>query len=143
MKITTSKGMDILFDDEDWPLVAEYTWCNRNGYAATTIWVDGASVGIYMHRLLLGLGPRKPFVDHINRNRADNRRQNLRIVTQSENLQNRGPNKDNALGIRGVCRAGNRFRAYICVRRTKFYLGSFETPELAKEFRDLASEMLL
>lgn len=143
MKITTSKGRDILFDDEDWPLVIDYTWCNRNGYAATTVWINGVSTGIYMHRLILGLGPRKPFVDHINGNRMDNRRENLRVATPSQNSHNRGPNKDNQLGIRGVCRARNKFRAYICVRRKKFELGTFETPELAKEFRDLASEMLL
>ncbi len=42
------------------------------------------------------------FIDHINRVRTDNRISNLRLVTHSENMQNRKIQKNNKSGYRGV-----------------------------------------
>jgi len=53
-------------------------------YACTKI--EGKKV--YMHRFIMG-GPKGLIVDHINRQTLDNRRENLRIVTHSENMKNR------------------------------------------------------
>lgn len=46
-----------------------------------------------MHRFVLGLEPDDPPIDHINRNRLDNRRDNLRLATPKINQQNRNPNR--------------------------------------------------
>lgn len=45
----------------------------------------------YLHRVIMGDIPAGMEIDHINRNTLDNRRDNLRIVTRSQNLQNRAP----------------------------------------------------
>lgn len=139
LTILTEKGQEILVDEEDWHLVAEHTWCLRNGYAATTI--DGR--GLYMHRMILGLDGSRPIVDHKNRNRLDNQKQNLRICTFSQNSANRIADSDSKTGMKGVCPDRGRFRAYIMVNGKSRHLGCFETPELAKEFRDLAADILL
>jgi hypothetical protein len=68
-------------------------------------------------------------IDHINRNRLDDRIKNLRVVTGNANQHNRSLNKNNTSGFQGVCPKGNRYRAQITVNSKVHYLGSFETPE--------------
>lgn len=89
-------------------------------------------VSHYAHRLAWliahGAWPNN-CIDHINRDRSDNRLSNLRDVSHSENMTNatrceRGIPK-------GVIRRGNRFRAQITREGTVSYLGSFKTPEEA------------
>ena len=78
-------------------------------------------------------------VDHVNGNKFDNRKSNLRVATYSENCQNTGPKKNNTTGFKGVSRHGNKWRASIMVNRKNVHLGSHETPELAAEAYDLAA----
>ena len=52
-------------------------------------------------------------VDHINGDRLDNRKENLRVCTQAENLRNRKMNKNNSAGFKGVARSGSKWRARI------------------------------
>ena len=70
-----------MVDDEDYNRVSKYKWFYSNGYATT-------SFGYHMHRLIM-LPPHDLVVDHINHNRLDNRRKNLRVCTQLENSKNR------------------------------------------------------
>lgn len=121
----TLTGCFALVDDADVPIVAPYTWRQHSaGYAVTTI--GGKSV--LMHRLLLGLQPGdKVHTDHANRARLDNRRENLRSGTQSENNRNLGPR--NRELPPGVNRFRGRYRAFI----GKKHLGMFDTPEQAAE----------
>lgn len=72
-------------------------------------------------------------VDHANGVRSDNRFENLRAATQSENIANRGPNRNNKVGLKGVSRFGNRYRAQITANRKHMYLGLFDTAEEAHE----------
>lgn len=60
-----------------------------------------------MHRLILN-APENMEVDHINGNRLDNRRENLRLCNSSQNKCNRGPRKDNKSGYKGVSWHGQR-----------------------------------
>ena len=95
--------------------------------------VDGA---LYLaHRLafLWMTGEWPPHqVDHINGVRADNRFANLRPATNAENMQNvRRPYSSNRIGLLGVCRHGNRFRATIKVDGRCIHLGTFDAPEQA------------
>ena len=74
-------------------------WVSRDGYARCK--VDGVSVSL--HRLLLGstVGEDQE-VDHINRDRLDNRRENLRVVTKAQQNQNRKVRSDSRTGHRNV-----------------------------------------
>jgi hypothetical protein len=75
-------------DTDDLDLIKQYKWNNCQGYARTSI--NGKT--IRLHRLILNC-PDK-FIDHINHNTLDNRRQNLRIVTPKENNKNKKYVKD-------------------------------------------------
>lgn len=93
----------------------------------------------YLHRVILArklerdeLLPHEQ-VDHINRNGLDNRRENLRLVTPSENQHNKGKYKNNTSGYKGVFKSGKRWGARIKINRKYIYLGYFDTPELAYE----------
>lgn len=76
-------------------------------------------------------------IDHINRNRNDNSPSNLRVVSHSQNHMNRGRGRNNALGVKGVCRNGSGFRAQLRANGKQVYLGTYRTIEdAAKAYAD-------
>ena len=66
-------------------------------------------------------------VDHINRNRADNRWENLRLATPKQNRENTSIRSDNTSGIRGVAlnRSRKKWHAQICHNGKTINLGRF------------------
>lgn len=82
-------------------------------------------------------------IDHINRNPADNRWVNLRVVTQFENghNQNRLPER-NSTGYVGVHRWQGKYRAKIVVRQRQIHLGTFDDPALAASAYAVAKSKL-
>lgn len=79
-------------------------------------------------------------VDHINGNRSDNRFENLREATHSQNNANKGASRSNKIGLKGVFRQGNRYLAQICINNKRMRLGSFKTAESAHEAYCAAAE---
>jgi hypothetical protein len=91
----------------------------------------------YLHRLaylyMTGEFPQNN-IDHKNRNKTDNSWNNLRCVTQQENMENDVlPRKHGSLGYRGVHRYGNKFRAKITFKGKQIHLGEFVTIEEASQ----------
>lgn len=84
-------------------------------------------------------------VDHKNTNSMDNREDNLREVTRQQNLANRGPNRGNQLGLKGVCwdRSRKKWYAAIMVKGKYHSLGRFDCPIAAARVYDDAARMLL
>lgn len=78
------------------------------------------------------------FIDHINGIRNDNRLDNLREVTKTINAWNTKAHIDNMVGIKGVYfnKQNNNYRAQIRFNGKTVSLGSFKTPEEAKEAYD-------
>ena len=70
-------------------------------------------------------------LDHINRIKHDNRIENLREVTGSQNLYNRGASKNTASGVKGVSfdSASKKWRVRIYVEKTQLYLGLYDNFE--------------
>lgn len=68
-------------------------------------------------------------VDHINRNGLDNRRENLRLLSNKQNARNRRTRIDSATGYRGVEKVRSKYRAHIGVDGQHIHLGMFDTPE--------------
>lgn len=71
------------------------------------------------------------FIDHKNRNRSDNRIENLRLATHAENIRNTTVRSHNKLGLKGVEQKHDRFAARIVVDGKRIRLGSFATKEEA------------
>lgn len=92
-KIQISQGRFIIVDDEDYEYLMQWKWHYHNGgYAARCIRNKGNKKTILMHREILGL-KKGEIGDHINHNGLDNRRENLRKCTYSQNNMNRSKNK--------------------------------------------------
>lgn len=72
-------------------------------------------------------------IDHKNRDRADNRKVNLRLTTRSENNHNSGLSRRNTSGHKGVCwdKARQQWIAHITTDGKQIFLGRFTDPELA------------
>jgi hypothetical protein len=79
-------------------------------------------------------------VDHINRNRLDNRKSNLRIVDCRQNTINRSKQYDNTSGIVGVCwdKEKNKYRAFITLYHKIHFLGYFDDIKEAEKIRKKA-----
>jgi hypothetical protein len=96
--------------------------------------VDG--VPYYVHKLIYIMfhAVCPPLVDHVNRNRFDNRIENLRPLTNAQNRHNQTGRKDRTTKYKGVCKStkgSQTFRAFIGFGGRVIYLGSFKTQELA------------
>lgn len=94
-RIQLTKDQYAIVDDTDFNFLNQFKWClHSKGYACRNSYERGRSRPKlrYMHREILGLDNSRSLidvVDHINRNRLDNRKLNLRVVSRKENLLNR------------------------------------------------------
>lgn len=130
-----------IVDDEDYEELIKYDWsCSKNGYAQRRFEKEKDKFSTYpMHRQILGLTfGDKSCVDHINGNKLDNRKSNLRICSRTQNNHNIGLSKRNKSGVKGVSRHCDKYKlkngttvvkecwhAKICVNRENIELGFF------------------
>lgn len=134
MAIFDIRGTSVLVDDEDIELVMAHAWFfTPQGYACTKIrYAPGRknrrTVG--MHRLVLG-DPPTPSIDHINRNKLDNRKENLRACTDSHNNRNRPMLKGKVSAYRGVSFKRGKWQVVIRINGKLKWFGYHETEEAA------------
>src|SRR3990167_10671310 len=97
-KIKLTQDKFTLVDDEDFEYLNQFHWSftGNNGYAGAM----HKGKRIYMHRIILNV-PKGFQADHVNHNKLDHRRSNLRVVTQSQNNMNRIVT-NNKHGYKGV-----------------------------------------
>ncbi|KKN52188.1 hypothetical protein LCGC14_0615380 [marine sediment metagenome] len=133
--INLVKGNRTKVDNEDYERLKHYTWYwNKPGYARRYIKYSGGRKTIYLHREIMNT-PEGLITDHINRDKLDNRKSNLRIVSYSENGFNRKPDTNNGSGYLGVGwnKAMEKWRVQIEVLGTCVHVGFFDDPKVASE----------
>lgn len=141
ISIALSHGRFAIIDGSDIDIVSEYFWrCNDVNhqpiYAVTSVGDDK----LYMHRLVLGLTLQDAvFVDHINGNGLDNRKDNLRLATQQQNMRNRAKSIGKSSRFKGVCRLHDRWKASIKSDGVARHLGLFVDEEEAARAYDEAA----
>lgn len=128
-----SKGNKFIVDIDDYEKIKEYCWyVNCEGKVQTS--VSGKIV--LLHRLIMNLTDNNYEVDHINHDRTDNRKENLRIVTHAENMKNIKTPKNNTSGRVGVqyVKKTGKWKAMIHIG-DKYISKTFDTFEEAVEKR--------
>ena len=137
-------GFKTVIDEADWEAVSRLTlYRGKNGYVYYSTWANGKSTPRTLHGFLMGF-PGGRHTDHINGDKLDNRRSNLRITTFTGNQVNRRRlNRNNTSGIRGVAfvphlSAKNPWHAQIMAGRKARHLGLFPTKEQAIDARRAA-----
>lgn len=121
----------------DYDLVKNYTWhLDKGGYVITK---DDNGKVVKCHRLIMGISDRDMEVDHLNRQRNDNRRENLRLASRSLNCFNQRKSKYNKSGTVGVyfLKSSNQWVADITCKGRRYYLGLYKNKEDAIKKRKL------
>lgn len=124
-----------IIDATDVDLVSRFKWRYVRGYAQARPSVKGRTTSLLMHRLLLN--PEDGLqVDHIDRDRLNNRRANLRLATPSQNMGNCGRQVNNTSGYKGVHQqSSGRWSAKL----NRKWLGTFDTAHEAAAAYDAAA----
>ena len=123
-RIYLTKGMVAVVDDEDFERVNSFSWYFDGRYAARK--ANGRT--ILLHRFVIQT-PKGKITDHVNGDRMDNRKSNLRICNQSQNRANSNRPRTNTSGYKGVCYDTRlkKYRAYIKKEGKMHNLGLFKT----------------
>lgn len=88
-KIKLTQGKYALVDNEDYERVSQFKWTAEKCSKSENYYARNRTINTKMHRLIMGIGKSSLVVDHVNHKTLDNRKQNLRVCTQAENLRNR------------------------------------------------------
>ena len=123
--ITYNTSDKFLVDLADFELIQNYCWFvheDDTGYKSLVAKIPGTDKHIRMTKLL-GC----QYYDHINRDTLDNRRENLRPATNSENMRNRSLFSNNTSGVSGVWQRSDtkKWQAEVKVNKKRIYLGDF------------------
>jgi hypothetical protein len=131
-------GVVVAVSDEDFDDLSQFSWRPIGKYVCTTM---------YMHRYIANKfldisGYPERVVDHIDENKMNNTRENLRVVSFIDNVRNLGLRSNNKTGFRGVSRKRNSFLANIGVGSWVKYIGSYPTPEEAARAYDRYAKLI-
>lgn len=141
-EIPLTQGKVAIVDDSDYEYLMQWKWCyhkhpsRSTGYAVRCKTISFKNKILWsMHRELMS--PVKgEHVDHINSNGVDNRKSNLRICTRDENRLNKGKNKNNTTGFKGVwlVKRNNTYVAQLNIKGVAIKKYGFKTADDAHEY---------
>lgn len=118
-----------IVDSEDYQKICSHAWSILKGKRSKTYYATSHIKGktILMHRLIMDAEKGSIF-DHINGNGLDNRKENLRSCTQSQNCMN-NRRIDNKWGFKGISfkKTHNRFVTTIRINKKPKIVGSYKT----------------
>lgn len=133
VKFSIGWGREAIVDEADWPLIKDFSWRwsprkgnSDLGYVIATTSRKSAYRGtIALHRFLMGT-PKDKHVDHVNGDRLDNRRENLRLASRSQNMFNVAKRPGFKSQFKGVAKVGTKWRAGIQFNKKTTIIGIFE-----------------
>ena len=143
--INLTQGKQTIVDDEMFDYLNQWKWhLGKGGYAYRRIYLSDGKCGfisVYMHRLINNT-PDNFQTDHINRNKLDNRKVNLRTVTSSQNRMNKDLRRDNKSKHVGVWFEKSRMMwvAELMVNNKKVFMKRFKSIKDAIKSREEAEE---
>jgi hypothetical protein len=128
-RIKLTQGKFAFVDDSNFKELNKYKWYySYYGYAVRArsrrLNVEGKRKFIRMHREIMRC-PKGKEVDHIDGNKLNNQKYNLRICTSSQNRMNKGKHFDNTSGYKGVSFVRGKIISKIMVEGKIKYLGTF------------------
>ncbi len=137
--INITKGKRVLVDDDDFKFLNQWHWYWHTGYAARRLNLGiNKSKILLMHRALLSV-PENKEVDHINGDRLDNRKANLRIVSHQENMQNMKKRVNSTSKFRGVSFHKGAWDVQLWNNGKHIYIGRFKDEIQAAKIADSES----
>jgi len=154
MMIELTQGQVTQVSPEDYSFLADFKWCarrdpKRREDACYDARRNEGQTTQYMHRVILARMLGRELVageqvDHIDRNPLNNRRENLRLATGSENMHNQAKRVNNTSGFKGVCfhKGARKWLAGIKVNYKQIHLGYFDTAEAAAAAYNTAALVL-
>ena len=143
--IILPNGSKVKVDDQDYERLSKYRWYETEKGYVRTQYINGKIARIKIHRMILSDPiPRGYEIDHINRDRLDNQRSNLRICTRAENLANRSPRtKPRGPITVGITRHEyGKWQLQSYWKGINRYLGLYETKEDARIAAHVARQIL-
>jgi hypothetical protein len=141
-EIPLTKGMVALVDDDDFEYINQWKWYFNGKYATRNKPITSSyRVPEYMHRVIVNT-PEGMDTDHINHNKLDNRKQNLRISTRAQNKYNMTKNSRNTSGYKGVSwsTVRNKWEVRISHNGKSFFVGRFSSLKNAADAYDNAAK---
>ena len=132
--LVTACGLQILVDDEDYEYLAQFRWyrlVSRNTTYARTGINGKTKVLTHVLSTKYKWNLNGKVVDHINKNGLDNRKQNLNVVTQQQNISKDAGYKKSSSKLRGVSKNKDKWCARLHIKGMNYYLGVFNTEEEA------------
>lgn len=140
-EIPLTQGKVAIVDDEDYDELSKHKWGYLNvGYASRYSHGGRAlQAAVYMHVVIMGKVEGLE-IDHVNGNKLDNRRENLRHLTHSQNMQN-SIVKGGSSQYKGVCwdRSRSKWLASIYVYKKHVMLGRFTDEKDAARAYNIAA----
>jgi len=133
-----------LVDDEDYEWLKQYKWNpTADGYAQTDVKINEKWINKKMHRLIMNT-PKGLETDHIDHNKLNNQKYNLRIVTLQQNQMNRVVKNNNSSKFKGVSwhKRDKIWQSRIQLNGKPYHLGSFKNEiDAAKAYNEKAKKL--
>lgn len=141
-EIQLTQGKVTVVDDKDFEWLSQWKWCahlhpqSGKYYVVRSKTTKGKKKTVRMSREILEITETNIYVDHINGDTLDNRRDNLRSATNTQNQWNSGLSTSNTKGLKGISYSPTRtsfkkWQAKIRFGGKRLHIGYFETPEEA------------
>lgn len=139
--LLTKCGTPFVVDDDVAEAIRHLAWkLDRHGYVFRCTTINGRrGRSVFLHRFVANVADSQVLVDHIDNDRLNCTRANLRPTNRNGNAKNRIKQSGTSSQFKGVTKVGTRWQAQIAANRRHFFLGVFEDEhEAAHEYNKAA-----